>query len=1049
MGITRFAITRPLAILMFLLGLVIMGIVARGYLKVERMPPVRFPFVGVMISYPGAAPTDIESLVLSRVEDQLTGVAGVTGIQSSASEGRGNVGLQLSEDADADKVAIDVERRMAQLRTRLPSEVTLTVNKADPSSRPVMNIALVGRRSQQQLYDIGNTEILPRVQSVLGVADAGLSGGRVTEVQVRMDYTKMEAYGVSIQQVQNALTRENVNQPVGSLVEGKQSVSIRSLGQFSTVSELRDLVITTSTTGTVYLRDVATVTESLKPVTRYQRYGELDSVGISITKQADANSLDLADNVRAALASAELTLPPDVRLIVTNDDSRYTRAALDAVQNDLFYSAMLTALVLLLFLHTWRNTLIVLLAIPTSLFSTFLVMYACGFTLDTISLMALALMIGILVDDSIVVLENIHRHLHLGELPMLAALKGRAEIGQAALAITLVDVVVYLPVAFMPGNIGRLFREYGVTIAAATLFSLLVSFTLTPMLASRLLKSSGLNGTRNLASYFTDAWEAGYELVRRAYRRTLGWSLHHRPLILVLAMVALGSAYAMSPIGYRLIGTEYSPAEDDNRFEVNISLPTGASLDQADAASRLAEAVVNNIPEKEAVFTSVGAGGFGGGNVNISVQLKPKAQRSRSVFEIANDVRRQVVIPDGNVQVTTGGGGGGLTGGFTRISVEVRGDNLTTLQAVARQVTDVMNKTPGTTGVRSAATSGLPEVRAILNRKQMSELGLTATQVASTLRTTISGTVVTQLRRENQNQVDITLYGPVVEKLDLNALASVPIANQSGQIIRLGQVATIERGTSPAQISRQDKQRVVSVNAGVADRPIGDVVRDLNENLKGVAVPEGYSLRVTGTVQQLDQAFAALTSALTLSVLLIYMLLVALYESWLDPLAIMFSLPVALVGAFGGLAITGNTFNIFSMIGMIMLLGLVAKNAILLVDFTKTLRGRGHARYEALVEAGATRLRPILMTTATIVAAMIPLALKLEAGAESRAPMAVVVIGGVISSTLLTLVIVPVAYSYFDDFRGLFRRRKPVAVAAPVSTEMESELVIGTGGGGS
>jgi HAE1 family hydrophobic/amphiphilic exporter-1 len=410
------------------------------------------------------------------------------------------------------------------------------------------------------------------------------------------------------------------------------------------------------------------------------------------------------------------------------------------------------------------------------------------------------------------------------------------------------------------------------------------------------------------------------------------------------------------------------------------------------------------------------------------------------------DVRRQTTgIPDANVQVTARGGGFG--GGFTRVSVEVRGDDLATLQAIARQVNTVMSNTPGTTGVRAGSIAGIPEVRATLDRRKMSEFGLSSTQVSSTLRAVVTGSTITQLRRENQDQIDITLYGPTMEKLDLNALASIPIASTSGQIVRLGQIATLDRGTSPAQISRQDKQRVVSVSGGVADRPVGDVVRDLKENLNAIAVPEGYSLRVTGTVQQLDQAFAALTQALTLSILLIYMLLVALYESWLDPLAIMFSLPVALVGAFGALALTGNTFNIFSMIGMIMLLGLVAKNAILLVDFTKTLRGRGLARYEALVDAGGTRLRPILMTTATIVAAMIPLALKLEAGAESRAPMAVVVIGGVISSTLLTLVIVPVVYSYLDDLRNLLQRSRRKAPAARLAAE--TEVVVGTGGGGS
>jgi len=1019
MGLTRFAITRPLAILMFLTGLVIMGLVARSLLKVDRMPAMRAPFVGVNVSYPGASPVDVESLVLTQIEDGIAGLSGVSGISASASEGRGNVGLQLVEDADADKVAIDVERRMAQIRPRLPAEVTTSVNMADPSARPVMNIALVGSRSQSQLFDIASSEVQARVQSILGVADVNVSGGLQSEVQVRLDYAKMEAYGVSVQQVQTALTRENVSSPAGSMVEGKQSVNIRSIGQFQTLSDLSDLVIATGSSGTVRLRDVATITQGYKPITRYQRFNGQDAVGLSIAKQSDANSLQVADDLRAGLARIEETLPAGVRLIVTNDDSRYTRAALDAVQRDLALAVLLTGLVLLLFLHTWRNTLIVVLAIPTSLVSTFLVMYALGFTLDTISLMALALMIGILVDDSIVVLENIYRHLHLGEPPMLAALKGRSEIGQAAIAITMTDVVVYLPVAFMQGNIGRLYREYGITIAAATLFSLLVSFTLTPMLASRWLKARDGSGRRNLASGFTDAWEAGYERVRRVYRRTLGWAVRHRPVVLLVGAAALAAALAL--VQFRVIGMEYQPQEDDNQFSVNLQLPTGTSLAQSDQAVRQIEAALQAMPEVEGLFTTVGGGGMGGGNSgNISVQLVDRSRRQRTVFEIMNDARRLgTLIPDGNLQVSGGGG----FGGFGGVQIRIQGDDLDTLTALAGQVEQVARQTPGVVGVRTAATSGLPEIRAVLDRKRMAELGLTATQVSSTLRAAISGSVATELRPEGRDQIDVTLVGNNPDKLDLNALAAIPIASSSGNVVRLGQVATLQRASSPAVINRQDRQRVVSISGGVADRPLGDVARDLRENVKSIPVPEGYRITVGGSVQQLDAAFAALTSALSLSVVLIYMLLVALYESWLDPLAIMFALPVALVGAFGGLLVTGNTFNVFSMIGMIMLLGLVAKNAILLVDFTKQLRARGMSRTEALLEAGPIRLRPILMTTATIVAAMTPLALKLEAGAESRAPMAVVVIGGVISSTLLTLVLVPVVYTYLDDLRSLLQRR--------------------------
>ncbi|MBI2321558.1 MAG: efflux RND transporter permease subunit [Chloroflexi bacterium] len=663
-----------------------------------------------------------------------------------------------------------------------------------------------------------------------------------------------------------------------------------------------------------------------------------------------------------------------------------------------------------------------MLAIPTSLISTFLVMYALGFSMNLMTLMALALMIGILVDDSIVVLENIHRHLTMGAPPREAALKGRSEIGLAAIAITLADVIVYLPVAFMQGNIGRLFREYGLTVAAAALFSLLVSFTLTPMLASRWLKSRE-EEPRGLWGSFTRAWEHSFGFLRDGYGHVLGWSLNRRPLIVMLGVASLVVALAFIPL--RLLGTEYVPAEDDGQFNVNIQLPPGTNIDTTYATVMQVERQIRALPEVRGVYASMGGGGgfFGGSgdrSASMTVQLVEKHERERSVFQVMNDVRRlSRNIPEISVRASVQTA---LAGGGSFLQMQVLGPDLTTLRQVAASVAAAAREVPGVGDVFDESSAGEPEIRFRLDRERMAALGITASEAASALRTVVQGTVASTLRREGEPELDITVVGRAADTVDLDRLANVPLLTRGNQVIRVGQIATIERAVGPAQIVRMDRQRMLNITASAVGRPIGDVAQDLRAAFQQLAVPPGYRVVVAGQAQNIDTAFTALLGALWLSVILIYMLLVALYESWLHPLAIMFALPVSLVGAFLGLMVSGNTLNLFSMIGIIMLMGIVTKNAILLVDFTNILRGRGYSRGDALVEAGRTRLRPILMTTLTIVFAMLPLAMKFEAGGESRAPMAVVVIGGVISSTLLTLVLVPVVYTYLDDMARFVQR---------------------------
>lgn len=1024
MGLTRLAITRPLAILMLILGIVLMGAVSYTRLKVDRLPPITIPFLSVNIGYPGASPEDVESLILEPLEDALAGVPGALSLSSTAREGSGSVNIQLTENTNLDQSLTEVQRRLAAIAPQLPKDANdPRISKFDPNASPVMNLALTGG-DQQQLYELANDVILPKLLSIPGVADVDLSGGLQREVQIRVDPVKLVGHGVTVDQITSALQRENISSPAGRLDQGTTSLSVRSIGLFQKPEELGNLIIGTARNGSpIYLRNIATVVDTNRERTRFLRYDGEDAVGLSITKQSDANTIQVAEAVRAALGPLTLALPVGSKLLVVNDSSRFVRRSLDAVQFDLGLAAFLTATVLLLFLHTLRNTVIVLLSIPTSLIATTLVMYLFGFSLNVMTLMALAMTIGILVDDSIVVLENIHRHLHRGEEPKQAAISGRSEIGLAAMAITFTDIVVYLPVAFMQGNVGQLFQQYGITVATATMFSLLVSFTLTPMLASRWLKQREEESTNPLGRLWggvAQRWERGFDALSDGYARTLGRVLRVRLAVVGLAVIAVGFSVWL-PLTNK-IGVEYAPQEDDGQFTAQLTLPTGSSLASLDEAARMLEAKVLKIPEVESVYTSVGGGqgGFVGGNASLTIVVGEKSHRKRSIEAIMAEVRgfaRQ--IPEATVRTSVQNP---LPGGRSFIGINLLGDDLATLGGLSEQVIKVAQDTPGIASATSSFQAQQAEVRFSVDRERASAAGISASQAASALRTMLQGTVVSQLRADGVPAVDIRVMGDGSTNLTPAALSGVPVGTgRNGSVVTLGQVSRLQNARSPVQIQRLDRKRTVSLNASVEGRPVGDAARDLRANLATVPMPPGYRWDIRGTVQQLDQAIAGLTAALALSVLLIYMLLVALYESWLYPLSIMFSLPVALLGAFVGLMATGNTINIFSIIGVIALMGLVAKNAILLVDFTNTLRARGLARNEALMEAGRARLRPIVMTSTTVVVAMLPLAFKLESGAESRAPMAVVIIGGVISSTLLTLGLVPVMYTILDDVQHRLR----------------------------
>jgi HAE1 family hydrophobic/amphiphilic exporter-1 len=1021
MGLTRIAILRPLFTTMVFLAIAVVGLVAYRRLGVDLWPALNIPVVTVTVVYPGASPETVEQQVTRPIEDALSGLPNLDYLASTSTEGLALVTVVFTERADPDAAAIDVERRISAIRATLPSDIRPpSVGKFDLQALPVMTLAVSGDRPPDQIATLVEEQVRPRLSSVAGVAQVTTVGGLEREIRVEVDPARLWAYNLSLLQVVQALQQEHLTLPGGTLTQPGRAYSLRLNAEAATPEQIASLIIAQRPGGPLLLRDVATVTDTFKERTQISRADGRTAVGILVTKQATANTLEVTDGVKRALRELQATLPADVRLDITTDASVYIRRALEGVQRSLIEAILLTGLVLLVFLHTWRSTVIVLLAIPTSLVATFGVMYLLGFTLNTMSLLALALSIGILVDDSIVVLENIYRHLQGGENPFTAALRGRSEIGLAAIAITLVDVVVFTPVAFITGLVGQYFRQFGLVVATATLFSLLVSFTLTPMLAARWLRVEA--EARGLLARFGQVWEAGYARLVRVYRLALGWSLGHRWLVIgggVLSFLA-----GLGLVVFNLLPSEFLPSSDEGEFVITVELPAGTPLAETDRAVQAIEAKAARWPEVQHLFTTVGVGSGFQANSRVGqvrVKLVPKSERRRPLQSFLEEARTfGADLPGVTVRaqsvVFVGPGG-------QPIQVWIQGEDSRVLHDLATRVEAIVRSVPGTTDITNSSQAGQPEVVVRLDRSRAADLGLTASQVGQTLRTAVAGTVAARFRTPDGPTVDIRVVAQGGDRQSPEQVAQLPLLTSRGTMVRLGQVATVETASGPPEITRRDRQRLVTVGAALSGRALGDVSRELQEKLAHLPLPPGYRISLGGATQAQAESFAQLFQALGLSVLLIYMLLVALYESLLYPFIIMLSLPLAGIGALGALWVTGNTLNMVSLIGIIMLTGLVGKNAILLVDYTNTLRRRGLTRAAALLEAGPTRLRPILMTTVSMIAAMLPVALSRSEGAETRAPMAITLIGGLLTSTLLTLLFIPAVYTVFDDLQEWLRRR--------------------------
>ena len=1042
LALTRLSVAKPLAVIAIFLAVAVAGLLSYASLPINLLPAVNIPVVTIITAYPGAGPTEVERLVTRVIEDSVASVSDLDVMTSTSSEGASTIALQFTDKANPDLIATTVERQVNAVIPNLPPEAQRpTVTKIDLSALPVMQLAVVSETLPgTELFIVADQTLSPEFQKINGVSQVSLIGGQKQEIQIAIDPYKLAGYGLSLAQLQSALGSDNLSSPAGTLESGPTDYNLRVNALVDRPQDLAGVVVGGSATSPIYVRDVATVSVTGQDPTGVTRVNGDPGVLLRLTQQNGANTTSIADSVKQELPALRAQLPADAQLLVVSDTSTSIKTAIAGVQEELITAVLLTGLILLLFLHLLRVSFIVLLSIPTTLLATFIVMGLLRFSLNELSTLALVLSIGILVDDSIVILENILRHVARGETPPQAAIIGRSEIGLAALAITLVDVVIFAPVGLVSGTIGSFFKEFGFTVAATTLMSLVVSFTLTPMLASKLLRSGGASnvGAGPLAA-FARWWDRGFSGLEQGYGRLLDWSLGHRLMVLATGFAALVLAILLVASGR--VGVNFFPDTDQGTFTVSTRMPAGTSLAAHDALMREVEAQLLQVPEIQngIVSASIGSGSggpFGGSSGgatsgSVSVDVGDKSLRKRGVNAIAEEVRQRLaMIPGAKIQVNVSG----AEGGGQPVSWIIQGPDNNVLGGLASQLEQSFQAIPGLRDVTNSAAAALPELDINVDRARAAEAGVSAQSVGSAVRLAYSGVVATKYRQSDGQDLDVRLLLASDVRNQISGLAALPLQGANGSV-KLAQVASITNVTTPSQINRRDRHRQVTVAANLGDGVVlSQVTPAVQQAVNQLVLPPGYSVVQGGSAQQQAQSFGQLGAALLISVLLAYLLMAILYNSLVHPLVILFGLPLAFSGAVVATFLFHYTLNVFSMIGMILLVGLAIKNGILLVDRTNQNRARGMERRAALLEAGPARLRAILMTSLTIAASLAPTAFQLGEGADLRAPLAATVLGGVISSTALTLVVVPVVYTLLDGLTTRASRIGVVRIHMPFRT---------------
>jgi hydrophobic/amphiphilic exporter-1 (mainly G- bacteria), HAE1 family len=1011
--IAEVSIRRPVFAVMMIASLVVFGLVAWPRVGVDLFPNVEFPIVTVTVVYPGADPASMETKVADPLEEALNTMSGIKILRSVNLESVCQVIIQFELEVKVDVAIQDVRDRVSATLRRLPNGIDPPViQKFDVGAAPIMAIALSGEIAPRELTRLADDVVKERIQRIAGVGAVDLVGGREREIHVLVDPAKLAGVGLTVQDVAGALQAQNLELPAGRIEIGQRELAVKTKGEVRSPQEIADILITGVGGARIRVADVGAVIDGSAEARSHSAMNGATAVGLVVRKQSGSNTVAVAHAVHKELEILRPNLERQgAHLAVPTDMAPFIEHSIKDVQFDLWFGALLAVVVILFFLHDFRATLISALAIPTSVVATIAFIEVMGFTFNNMTMLALSLSIGILVDDAIVVIENIHRHLEMGKPAFKAAGDATGEIGLAVLATTFSIVAVFVPVAVMKGIVGRFFFQFGLTVSFAVLTSLLVSFTLTPMLSSRLLRRAE-DHKHNVFSALLERFLGGID---RGYRALLGAALRHRFVTMLVALLALiGSGALVSTVK-----SEFLPPEDRAQFGVRVELPTGTSLEATTAfVEAVAKDVRDHAPGVEGTFVTIGAGSQGQVNVGeIQAVMSPAKGRPFHqidamawVRERFSDVKQATISV--NLIDAVGGGGGWRT---QPIQLNIRGKDMDELISVSEKMIAELGKIPGLVDLDVTHRGGKPELDFEIDRDRAAELGVPVAAIATTLRALVAGDKVTDMK-EGLDLYDVRLQLTEEDKSSLERLDNLLVRSTTGQLIPISNVVRAIEGTGPSQIERQARQRQITVLAGLdKSLPLGEAKKHVDEVAARV-IPPHLTSDYAGMADIMTESFGYMGIALMLAIVIVYMILAAQFDSFVHPLTIMLSLPLSVVGAFGGLFLSGMTLNIFSMIGVIMLMGLVTKNAILLVDFTNHLKERGLSTHDALLEAGPIRLRPILMTTFAMIFGMLPVALALGEGGEVRAPMAVTVIGGLITSTLLTLVVVPVVYALVDRF---------------------------------
>lgn len=1036
MFLSDVSIKRPVFATMMMVALVVLGTVSYFRLSVDEYPDVTYPVIVVQTAYPGASPEVVERELSKPMEEALNTTEGLKEITSTSMEGASLVRLQFHLGVDVQAMQPEVQGKIGRIRRTLPRDMEEPiVVRFDPNDRPIMSIAVQSAvRPMRELTDLAEEVIGNRIESIPGVGGVQVVGGAAREIRIELDPIALRAYGISPAQVVAAVQRENQEVPAGRVQRGNEERLVRITGRITDPLLFGDVAVTVRNGAPIRVRDVGNVVDGTAEKRSASYMGDNPALSLDILKITGANTVEVADQVRVVVEELQRQLPSDISLLVIRDDSAKIREALFDVELTLVLGAILTVMIIYLFLASWRSTVITGLTLPVAIISSFFAMWAFGFTLNTMTLLALSLSIGLLIDDAIVVRENIVRHVGMGKDHYTASKEGTSEIGLAVFATTLAVIAVFIPVAFMGGMIGRIFYQFGVTVAFAVFVSLFVSFTLDPMLSSvwhdpeaehhdeEARKKSG--PIRKVAL----AFDSVFERVADKYPAALEKAIKHRWAMLTAALASVAVAFVIASG----LGFTFMPDYDAGEFNLSFRTQPGSRLEYTIAKGQSLDTIVSAIPEVDFTYLTVGAG-FRGTTTNgrLFVKLKPAHERSRSMAEIQNEIRPHMRRISGTFVSIEGTRS--IFGGFRQpIVVNVQGQDPARLKLIANQVLEIMRSVPGLAEPQSSDEGDIPQLDVRVDRQQAWAAGLGVGSIAATLQPLFSGTRATLWQDEQGYSHDVRVVYPDSLRANAEDVANIPVTGTAidyrtglPAAIPLSQVAEVRSGVGPQQIDRRQLERQISISAGVIPgAAVGDVATQVQKAIDAVVLPPGYRTVFTGDVENLNETKGYVLEAIVLAIVFIYLILASLFGSFMQPLAIMFSLPLAFLGVALALWLTGGTLNVMSMIGIIMLMGLVTKNGILLIDFVNQAREAGKDRTTAIKEAGRIRLRPIIMTTAAMIFGMLPLALAIGEGAEQRSPMAHAVIGGLITSTFLTLFVVPAVYTLLDDLSLWATRRR-------------------------